>query len=177
MLQARFDSRPTREKLTLQRASVLRRTFWAEAVNFLDDAEKAALADTLATLAVLREREMVFQCESSTFAATAEYIFKHALLRDATYESVLKRERRAYHARAAEWLMRNCRARAGEFVGLIAEHLERAGQTEPAVGYLARAGASALGTYAYREEVLGLVLPGKGGARDAGKSAGGDASF
>jgi tetratricopeptide (TPR) repeat protein len=153
VLQARFDGLPAREKLTLQRASVLGRTFWAEAVDFMDNAEEAMLADTLAALAVLRGREMIFQHEVSTFAATAEYSFKHTLLRDAIYESVLKRERRAYHARAAEWLQVNCGAREGEFVGLIAEHLERAAQAEQAAQYLARAGASALGTYAYREAV------------------------
>lgn len=149
VLQARFDMLPHKEKVTLQRASVFGRTFWVEAVNFV--AKDPGLSDAAPALAALNGREMVFQSATSTFAATDEYIFKHALLRDATYESVLKRDRRVYHARAADWLLRHSAARETEFAGLIAEHLERSAQFEQAAQYLARAGASALRTYAYRE--------------------------
>ena len=50
---------------------------------------------------------MIFSRAPSAFAANQEYTFKHALLRDVTYESVLKRLRRAYRQRAAEWLIAN----------------------------------------------------------------------
>jgi predicted ATPase/class 3 adenylate cyclase len=149
VLQARFDMLPNHEKVTLQRASVFGLTFWAEAVNFI--AQDPELSDATPALAALNGREMVFQSETSTFATTDEYIFKHALLRDATYESVLKRDRRIYHARAAGWLLRHSSARETELVGMIAEHLERSAQAEQAVQYLSRAGAGALRTYAYRE--------------------------
>ena len=43
----------------------------------------------------LRRKELIYRREASAFAGAREYIFKHALLRDVTYESVLKRERRA----------------------------------------------------------------------------------
>ena len=48
---------------------------------------------------------MVFQRETSAFADAQEYLFKHALLREVTYESVLKRVRRVYHGLVADWLL------------------------------------------------------------------------
>ena len=50
----------------------------------------------------------------ATFSGTTEYMFNHALLRDVTYASLLKRLRRAYHAQVADWLCE----RSGERVEL-----------------------------------------------------------
>ena len=150
ILQARFDGLPHGERLVLQRASVVGRNFWDDAVAFLGQSEngRLALADALNSLA---SREMVFFQDPSTFAGIQEYIFKHALLRDATYESVLKRERRIYHARAADWLIQHSGQRAGEAAGMIAEHFERAGQAEQAIPYLKQAGQRATDHYANAE--------------------------
>ena len=96
---------------------------------------------------------MIFHREVSTFAETQEYIFKHAVLREVAYESVLKRARRAYHALAAEWLIDSSRDNGGEYAGLIAEHLERAGDEEQARVYLLRAAQAAAARYAQTETV------------------------
>lgn len=151
VLQARLDRLSPEEKATLQRASVVGRIFWDDAVAFLNDPKTAVLSETSTVLETLRDREMVFRRETTTFACAQEYIFKHALLRDATYESVLKRTRRVYHAYAAEWLSINSGDRVGEIAGLIAEHLEMSGQTEQAVDYLRQAGERALTASAFRE--------------------------
>ncbi len=150
VLQARVDLLSGQEKMTLQRASVIGRTFWAEALQFLEGSLSSG-RDPLQALLALRQREMVFLQPESAFATTDEYIFKHALLRDTVYESVLKRQRRAYHARVADWLLKHCGTREGEFLGLIADHLERSGQVELAIQYLVRAGENGFATYAYRE--------------------------
>jgi hypothetical protein len=70
----------------------------------------------------LRRRELVFRHEVSAFAGTSEYLFKHMLLREVTYERVLKRQRRIYHAQAAAWLIAESRERADEYAAQIAEH-------------------------------------------------------
>ncbi len=62
-----------------------------------------------------------------------EYLFKHDILREVTYESVLKRMRKAYHALAADWLIAHCGERIGEYRGLIAEHLLLGGRKEQAL--------------------------------------------
>ena len=149
VLQARFDLLTALEKNTLQCASVFGRTFWEKAVDFI--AKGAARLDTERSLSALCSREMIFQSDTPTFAAMAEYIFQHTLLRSTVYESILKRDRPAYHARAADWLISHSAERESEFIGQIAEHFERAGKAEKAVKYLARAAVGALRTYAYRE--------------------------
>ena len=111
---------------------------------------------------------MIFQRETSAFAGTSEYTFKHSLLRDMAYETVLKRERRAYHARVAEWLVAHSGERAAEVAGWIAEHLELAGQAEQTVAYLWQAREQALQVEALREArsflERALAFPGEPGA-------------
>ena len=146
VLQARFDSLPEPERVALQRASVMGRIFWDDALIHLGGMNGC---DTCGTaLAALRGREMVFQRETSSVRGAQEYLFKHALLREATYETVLRRDRRIYHAAAASWLIERSQDRQSEFAGQIAEHLVRAGKGEEAVEYLQRAGEQAAGQFA-----------------------------
>ncbi|MEW5718106.1 MAG: adenylate/guanylate cyclase domain-containing protein, partial [Chloroflexota bacterium] len=150
VLQARLDSLPGGERDTLQRASVVGRVFWDSAVAALSDAPRVenqiaspvwrGLRDNLGTL---RARELIFRRKASSFAGTDEYGFQHTLLRDVTYETVLKRLRRIYHARAAAWLIERSGERADEYAGLIAEHFERAAESAPAVDWYTRAGTVA----------------------------------
>ena len=52
-----------------------------------------------------------------------------------TYESLLKRDRRAYHALAASWLATLASERGVEYLAATGEHHERAGQFAQAVSY------------------------------------------
>lgn len=82
-----------------------------------------------------------------------EYLFRHALVQDAAYGSLLKQERRALHARAAEVLLATYPDRRRELASVIALHLEQAGDTAAAVEHLVVAGEHALERFAYREAV------------------------
>ena len=135
---------PSTERETLQRAAVVGRVFWDDAVAQLQEAGDG----TETRLGTLQHKELIYQRPGSTFAGTREYLFKHALLRDVTYESVLLRHRRAYHAAVAAWLEERSGERAGELAGLIADHYERAGAAEPAGTWYARAGRQAQATFA-----------------------------
>jgi serine/threonine protein kinase/class 3 adenylate cyclase/tetratricopeptide (TPR) repeat protein len=167
VLQARLDRLTPEEKTVLQRASVIGRIFWDGAVEHLGLRMTGAIRreTSVASLVVTgvpvgggeavasaleshRRKELIYRREASAFAGSREYIFKHALLRDVTYESVLKRERRDYHRRAAEWLAWQSGGRAGECAGLVAEHYERAQEFEPAAEWYGRAGRQARETYA-----------------------------
>jgi oligopeptide transport system substrate-binding protein len=53
----------------------------------------------------------------------------------------------------ADWLLEEAGERAGEYVGLIAEHLELAGRSEEAVEYLLQAGDRARALYAHPEAI------------------------
>jgi tetratricopeptide (TPR) repeat protein len=187
VLQARLDRLTPEEKTVLQRASVIGRVFWDDAVEHLGAGVTAPVrrvttrepfsrrhvpaedvADVGRVLESLRGKELIYRREAAAFAGTGEYTFKHALLRDVTYESVLKRERREYHRRAAEWLARHSGGRVGEYAGLIAEHFERAGAPEDAAEWYGRAGRQARETYApetairYYRKALGFLKPGGG---------------
>ena len=148
VLQARLDRLTPEERTTLQQASVVGRVFWEKLVATLGDAP-----DVAQELSRLQGRELVFQRERSEFQDTREYIFKHALLRDVAYESVLKRTRRRYHELVARWLIEQGGERLGEYLGLIGEHLERAGLAAEAADYLRRAGERAATAYANGDAV------------------------
>ena len=69
-------------------------------------------------LSSLRSRELIFRRENSSIAGAREYLFKHEVLRDVTYESIPLRMRRVYHDLVAEWLMEHSvRARQGSMLG------------------------------------------------------------
>ncbi|HEX8722069.1 MAG TPA: protein kinase [Pyrinomonadaceae bacterium] len=183
VLQARLDRLTPDEKTVLQRASVIGRVFWDGAVEHLGAAVTAPArrqtarvnapgraaaggsAEVASVLESLRGKELVYRREASAFAGACEYTFKHALLRDVTYESVLKRDRREYHRRAADWLARHSGGRVGEYAGLIAEHYERGQVPEDAAEWYGRAGRQARETYApetairYYRRSLELLAP------------------
>jgi class 3 adenylate cyclase/tetratricopeptide (TPR) repeat protein len=152
VLQARIDALTTTERRVLQRASVVGRVFWDDAVNHLRTRTDAAEPESDITLERLRRKEIVFERELSAFEATREFLFKHALLRDVAYDGVLRAQRAAYHGLAARWLadISERSHRAGEFAALIAEHHDRAGDADAAHWYL-RAGRQALAVHALEE--------------------------
>ena len=80
-----------------------------------------------------------------------EYIFKHELTREATYDGLLRRERLRLHREVAEVLERLFPERLEEQAGLLAHHWERAGESGRAIEYLQRAGDRARALYAHEE--------------------------
>jgi class 3 adenylate cyclase/tetratricopeptide (TPR) repeat protein len=150
VLQARLDSLPATEREVLQRASVVGRIFWDEALARMGQ-DEATPIPLHAALAALQERELIFEQSNPAFAGTREYIFKHAIVREVAYDTVLKRERRAFHGRIAEWLLARGGERSREHLGLIADHLEASGQAVRAAVYLRRAGEEAQALFANAE--------------------------
>jgi ABC-type oligopeptide transport system substrate-binding subunit/class 3 adenylate cyclase/tetratricopeptide (TPR) repeat protein len=155
VLQARLDGLPAEERTVMQQASVVGRLFWDRAVVRINELSSQKLPEekVLSTLSALRGREMVFQRERSAFAGSQEFVFKNTLLREATYDSVLKRLRSVYHGLVADWLMEQGGERAGEYTVLIADHLELAGRSEEAAQYLVEAGDRARRLYAHQEAI------------------------
>ena len=79
-----------------------------------------------------------------------EYLFRHALVQDAAYSSLLKQDRRTLHRLAADTLLSLYPERRRELAAVIALHLERAGDTAAAAEYLVIAGEHALERFANR---------------------------
>jgi class 3 adenylate cyclase/tetratricopeptide (TPR) repeat protein len=119
VLQARLDALPIAARASLQSAAVIGRIFWDTAVE--------ALSDAPPHLDSAINRELVFARRPAAFAGCEEYIFKHALLHDVAYETVLLADRPRLHSRAAEWLDRHAGHRRDEYLVDIARHHQRAG--------------------------------------------------
>ena len=80
-----------------------------------------------------------------------EYLFRHVLVQDAAYASLLKQERRELHRRIADALVELYPERRGELAGVIGMHLEEAGEVRRAAPFLVEAGDHALSRFASRE--------------------------
>lgn len=165
VLQARLDRLPQMERELLQRASVVGRVFWDGALEHirLSTEDQMSRDEIQVALEALRKKELVFRREESAFAGEQEYMFQHTILYSATYESVLKRLRRVYHAQVAAWLVERSGERVGENAGLIGGHYELAGDLAHAAGWYGQAGKQARNTYApevaigYYQKALNLL--------------------
>ena len=74
----------------------------------------------------------------------ATYLFKHALVQDAAYGTLLREPRRALHARIAETLESQFTEIAKNQPELLARHCTEAGQIEKAAGLWGKAGQRSL---------------------------------
>jgi tetratricopeptide (TPR) repeat protein len=82
-----------------------------------------------------------------------EYLFRHALVQEAAYASLLKQDRRALHRAAAEAILAQHPDREGELASVLALHFELAGENARSAEYLAMAGDHALERFANREAI------------------------
>ena len=80
-----------------------------------------------------------------------EYLFRHALVQDAAYGSLLKQERRGLHAQVGEALEDLYPDRREELAAVLAMHFEQAGETDKAIDYHVAAGSYGLKRNAIRE--------------------------
>jgi class 3 adenylate cyclase len=107
---------------------------------------EAALQSALDKLA---EADLLF-VEGHT--SDANYRFKHALIQDAAYESLLKSRRQALHRRAAEALL----AAPDPQAELVAHHFTQGGEDELAIEWWGKAGDAALRRSAFQEAIAHL---------------------
>src|SRR5436190_1592577 len=120
LIAARIDRLPQSEKLLLQRASVIGRTFWAGALAHLSPEFGEELDDALDDLLV---RDLVTREARSTISGETPYRFKHVLIREVAYAALSKSSRADLHTKFAEWL----RERADkELLEIRAYHLDQA---------------------------------------------------
>jgi class 3 adenylate cyclase/tetratricopeptide (TPR) repeat protein len=155
VLQARLDGLPPPEKHALQQASIIGAVFWDAALFFVDShaAEK---------LPALVRRELALPRVDAPLDGLREFAFRHQVLHQVTYDTVLKRQRREGHAKVAQWLeglTAQGGARALDLLGLAAEHFELAGDEANAAEFHARAAQHA-GQRLAHERVLAHVVRG-----------------
>jgi predicted ATPase len=86
----------------------------------------------------------------------AVYSFKHALVQDAAYESLLKSRRQELHGQIAHVLEEKFANIVASQPEIIAHHLTQAGLVDPAIDYWLKAGSLALSRSANAEAVKHL---------------------
>src|SRR5829696_6054503 len=59
-----------------------------------------------------------------------EYLFRHVLVQDAAYDTLLKQEKKRLHLAVAETLEKRYPERRDELAGMLARHYESAGEPE-----------------------------------------------
>ncbi len=136
-LMARLDRDP-KVKEVAQVAACIGREFQ---YPLLAVVSKLAEPDLREALKLLVSAELVFARGS---APKASYVFKHALVRDAAYESLLKSQRSRIHADIADWLIANAPDVLVQAPELVAQHYAKSGQREPAIAWWGKAGNRAL---------------------------------
>ena len=126
-IAARIDRLEPDAKQTLNAAAVIGLRFTPELLTALG---VDPVVDVLARV------ELVDQVR---FTPSAEYAFRHPLIRTVAYESQLKSDRAQLHRRLAAAIEQHDPGSADENAALIAEHLEAAGDLHAAYGWHMRA--------------------------------------
>ena len=148
-LMARLDRLgPVKE--VAQIGAVIGREFSHELLATVADRPEPELT---AALDRLLTAEMIFRRGTPP---EATYTFKHALVRDTAYESLLRVRRRELHARIVEVLEKQLPRTAEAEPELLAHHCAHAGLAERAVAYSYQAGQRAIARSAVAEAVAQL---------------------
>jgi class 3 adenylate cyclase len=129
VLSARVDHLPETARRVLQCAAVLGRQFSARLLRAVWDGPESQLDDDLRELGRLEFLEERFGAGEPTFG------FKHALVHDVIYGTLLERQRRATHARAGRALEAFHAGRLDEVVERLMHHFTRADDPERAAAY------------------------------------------
>ncbi len=133
VIMARIDRLEDDIKQVLKLAAVIGRSFHRRILQALDEAEhqlEGCLAQ-LQQLELIREKQQVPE---------VEYAFKHALVQEVSYQSVLAERRRRLHKRIGDTIAELFGDRVEEFAGYLAYHYSRAEDWKKAHRYLLLAG-------------------------------------
>ena len=146
VLAARLD-RLGHDRVTAQAASVLGRDF---PVGLLGAVLDVPEAEVLASLVRLRDAGIV---SSGWSADGTRYVFRHALIQDAAYASMLRRRRRELHARVAEVLTTEYPLQADAAPELVGHHYRESDRTLEAARCFGLAGRRAVERAALQESI------------------------
>jgi class 3 adenylate cyclase len=143
LLTVRVDRLTPNDRALLQAASVIGRRF---------DPQLLAVAvgetDIDARLTAIQTLDLVRVEHRST-----DYTFKHALVRDALYQSLLSDARTALHTKIAEEIERRSGNRLAEMAEVLARHYSQTHHADKAFAFLSMAGSKSLGVYSLDEAV------------------------
>lgn len=137
LLMSRIDRLDEKTRSLLKIASVIGRNFFykilAEVSKTIEEIDEKL--DYLKEVQLIREGKRMGEIE---------YLFKHALAQEASYESILLRKRKELHLKAANAIEYVFSKRLHEFYGMLAYHYSHGENFDKAEEYLIKAGEEAL---------------------------------
>src|SRR5271165_6326031 len=148
-LMARLDRLATVKEIA-QIGAAIGREFSYGLLNAVVGRDEPTLR---AALAQLEDSELVFRHGAPP---AARYTFKHALVQDTAYESLLKSRRQILHRKIAETLREQFPDVVEAEPELLAHHFTQAGLDAPAIEYWGKAGDLALRRSAFKEAIAHL---------------------
>jgi class 3 adenylate cyclase/tetratricopeptide (TPR) repeat protein len=170
VLMARIDRLDEETRNLVKVASVIGRGFFyrilKEMTKTIEDIDSRL--SYLQEIQLFRERKRMEEIE---------YLFKHALAQEATYESILLQTRRELHLKVADAIEKVFKERLYEFYGMLAYHYSKGEDLDKTEKYMIKAGEEALSSSASREalqyyqEALNLYLQKYGETADPEKLA------
>jgi len=136
LIIARIDRLDQEAKRVLRLASVVGRCFLYRVLSAIEEFESKldTALQQLKSVEIVREKKRIPELE---------YIFAHALVQQATYESILLKKRRSLHGEVGRAIETMFNERLEEFCGLLAYHFAKAEEWEKAHQYLMKAGDQA----------------------------------
>ncbi len=149
-LMARLDRLATVREI-VQLGATLGREFSYELLHAVSPLDEGSLQQGLRQLV---EAELIYQ---RGLPPQARYLFKHALIQDAAYQSLLKSKRQQYHQQIAHVLEERFAETKETQPELLAHHYTEAGFTAQAIPYWQRAGQRALERSANIEAIAHLT--------------------
>jgi tetratricopeptide (TPR) repeat protein len=142
---ARLDGLGPSAKETAQIAAALGREFAYDLLAAITSSSEVALQSSLDRLV---GAGLVFQ---RGLPPQSTYSFKHALVQDAAYSTLLRTQRQSLHGRIAARLKERFAEKTESQPELLALHLTEAGLTDEAITYWSKAGQQAVARFANKE--------------------------
>jgi predicted ATPase/class 3 adenylate cyclase len=149
-LMARLDRLGT-AKQVVQLGAVAGREFTYEVIRAVSPVNETTLQQELTRLV---DAELLYQ---RGLPPQARYVFKHALIQEAAYQTLLRRTRQQYHRQIAQLFEKQFFEITETQPELLARHYTEAGLTDKAIAYWQKAGLRAIERSANIEAVSHLT--------------------
>lgn len=147
VIMARIDSLPEGAKELLQTGSVAGREFSHQLIEKATDFSKDRL---LGHLSVLKDSELLYE---RGIYPQSDYIFKHALTQEVTYNSILIKKRTELHNKIGLVLESTHKDRVTDLCEVLAYHFEHGQDWQRAYRYSQDAGLKAYSHSAYEQSL------------------------
>jgi class 3 adenylate cyclase/tetratricopeptide (TPR) repeat protein len=147
VIMSRVDRLDEEMRQLLRIASVIGRSFFFKVLARIcsDGVELGACIEQLEEMQILRHRTRLDELE---------FLFKHVLVQETIYRSILIRSRKEIHLNVAGAIEELFGGRIGEFSGVLAYHYMQAGEFDKAEKYLEMAGKAAMDSAASSEALV-----------------------